>query len=79
MVLHPGFQELISVGSHETQDALQLRFRETEVPSKLNRIKPDLRGSVVAIDVHVCRLTRFVAIEVESIRTASENRRHRCR
>ncbi len=56
-------------------------------PTKLDRAKaeissesywsePELRGKIVAIYVHVRRLTRLVAVKVEAVRARSKNGRH---
>ncbi len=59
------------------QDASRLGGPEAVVPADVHRPQPELRAPIVAVHVHVRRLARFVTVEVESVGTVSQDRRHR--
>jgi hypothetical protein len=48
-------------------DAPQLMCREPEVPCEGDGLQPEFRRQVVAVNVHVRRLIRFMAEEVHAM------------
>ena len=57
-------------------DRFQLMYRIAEVRSNRDRFQPKFRGAILAVDMHVRRLTGFMAVKVHPIRAVPQNRRH---
>jgi hypothetical protein len=49
---------------------------EPEVSGKSDRLKPELGGEVLSVNMNVGQLIRFMAVEVESIGSGPKNGRH---
>jgi hypothetical protein len=62
----PCLQEPLPVPIHDIQDHGDLTHRIAVVISHLQGIEPDLDGSPAVIDVHVRRLVRVTAVEVDT-------------
>jgi N-acetylglucosamine-6-phosphate deacetylase len=54
----------------------QLLGREAEVPRETDRLQTELSRQIVPIDMDVRRLIRFMAVEIEAVRAASQDGRH---
>jgi hypothetical protein len=60
----------------QSLDLLEFSGRESKVASERHGSQPELRGSVVAVDVNVRGLARLMAVEVYPIRARTQHRRH---
>jgi hypothetical protein len=54
----------------------QIPGREAEVSGEANRLQPELSRQIVPVNVNMRRLIRFMAVEVEAVRAASQHGRH---
>ena len=55
----------------------QLLGREAEVPCEADRLQPELGRQIVPVNMDMRRLIGFMAIEVEAVRAASQDGRHK--
>ena len=62
---------------HNSLSPPQLMRPEAEIPHKAQRIEPELRGLIFAVDVNVWWFIRLVAVEVKRVWTGPQNCGHR--
>ena len=62
--------------THQFLNPPQFLWREAQISSEANRLQPELGRQIIPINMHVWRLVRFMAVEVESERAGSQDSRH---
>jgi hypothetical protein len=72
----PSLQECCLMLNRQFLKPPQLLGREAEVPRETDRPQPELSRQIVPIDMDVRRLIRFMAVEIEAVRAASQDGRH---
>ena len=61
---------------HDLLNLTQFSSIEAKIARQSYRIQPKLGGFLVPVHVHVGRLTGFVTVPVESVRSRPQDRRH---
>jgi hypothetical protein len=66
----PCLQQFFSILFDQLFDSAQFPQWKPEIPRQCHRLKPELRGEIIPVDVDVRRFDRFVAKKVHPVRTA---------
>jgi hypothetical protein len=64
------------MSAYNALDAAQFLGREAQVARESDWLQPELGRQVVAINMNVCRFVWFMAVKVQPVRAASQDRRH---
>src|SRR5579863_10000383 len=72
----PRLQEKRPVLCHHRLYCAEFVCAKSEIRCELDRIEPEFRRQIVAVDMNVRRLVRLVTVEVETVRARPQHRRH---